>query len=41
MGRQFAKIAFTPLGKMQQELHGSRRQYQQLEDNGEPGMPSA
>ena len=37
MGRQFAKIAFTPLVKKQQELHGSRRQYQRIEENGEPG----
>jgi len=37
MGRQFAKIAFTPLVKEQQELHGSRRQYQRIEEIGEPG----
>ena len=37
MGRQFAKIAFTPLVKKQQELHGSRRQYQRVEEAGEPG----
>ena len=37
MGRQFAKIAFTPLVKKQQELHGSRRQYQRIEEIGEPG----
>ena len=37
MGRQFAKIAFTPLVKKQQELHGSRRQYQRIEEAGEPG----
>ena len=37
MGRQFAKIAFTPLVKEQQELHGSRRQYQRIEEAGEPG----
>ena len=37
MGRQFAKIAFTPLVKKQQELHGSRRQYQRIEEYGEPG----
>jgi predicted pyridoxine 5'-phosphate oxidase superfamily flavin-nucleotide-binding protein len=37
MGRQFAKIAFTPLIKKQQELHGSRRQYQRIEEIGEPG----
>jgi hypothetical protein len=37
MGRQFAKIAFTPLVKREQELHGSRRQYQRIEELGEPG----
>ncbi len=37
MGRQFAKIAFTPLVKKQQELHGSRRQYQRIEEFAEPG----
>jgi len=37
MGRQFAKIAFTPLVKRQQELHGSRRQYQRIEEVGELG----
>ena len=37
MGRQFAKIAFTPLVKKQQVLHGSRRQYQRIEEAGEPG----
>ena len=37
MGRQFAKIAFTPLVKKQQDLHGSRRQYQIIEEAGEPG----
>jgi predicted pyridoxine 5'-phosphate oxidase superfamily flavin-nucleotide-binding protein len=38
MGRAFAKIAFTPLVKQQQELHGSRRQYQRIEEAGEPGI---
>ena len=37
MGRQFATIAFTPLIKRQQELHGSRRQYQRIEETGELG----
>ena len=37
MGRQFAKIAFTPLVKRQQELHGNRRQYQRIEEVGELG----
>lgn len=34
MGRQFANIAFTPFVKTQQELHGSRRQCQRLEEKG-------
>jgi len=38
MGRQFSKIAFTPLVKKQQELHGSRRQYQRIEQAGEPSV---
>ncbi len=37
MGRKFAEIAFTPLTKKQQEVHGSRRQYQRMEEMGEPG----
>jgi predicted pyridoxine 5'-phosphate oxidase superfamily flavin-nucleotide-binding protein len=37
MGRQLAKIAFTPLVKKQQELHGSRREYERIEEIGEPG----
>ena len=37
MGRQFAKIAFTPLVQKEQELHGSRRQYQRVEELGAPG----
>ena len=39
MGRQFARIAFTPFVKKQQELHGSRRQYHWMEEGGEPGSP--
>lgn len=37
MGRRFAEIAFTPLVKAQQQLHGSRRQYAKLEEFGDPG----
>ena len=37
MSRRFAEIAFTPLVKKQQELHGSRRQYQRIEEFGESG----
>ncbi len=35
MGRRYAELAFTDLVKKQQELHGSRRQYQRVEDSGE------
>jgi uncharacterized protein len=37
MGRRFAELAFTPLVKAHQELHGSRRQYARIEQFGEPG----
>lgn len=37
MGRRFAQIAFTPLVKRNQEMHGSRRQYQRVEDFAEDG----
>ena len=37
MGRRFAEIAFTPAVKEEQERHGSRRQYQRVEEQGEPG----
>ena len=37
MGRSFAELAFTPLVKKQQELHGSRRQYAHMEEVGPPG----
>ena len=33
MGPRFAEIAFTPEVKKQQELHGSRAQYQRMVDN--------
>jgi predicted pyridoxine 5'-phosphate oxidase superfamily flavin-nucleotide-binding protein len=36
MGRSFAEIAFTPLVKEQQEIHGSRRQYKRVEESGAP-----
>jgi predicted pyridoxine 5'-phosphate oxidase superfamily flavin-nucleotide-binding protein len=35
MGQHFAELAFTPLVKRQQEIHGSRRQYQRIEEFGE------
>lgn len=35
MGRRFAEIAFTPGVREQQEKHGSRRQYQRVEDFGQ------
>ena len=34
MGRSFARIAFTPLVKRQQTAHGSRSQYQRVEQMG-------
>jgi predicted pyridoxine 5'-phosphate oxidase superfamily flavin-nucleotide-binding protein len=37
MGRRFAEIAFTPAVKQEQEGHGSREQYQRVEEFGEPG----
>jgi hypothetical protein len=37
MGKSFAKIAFTPLVKQQQTLHGSRSAYSRVEQAGPPG----
>src|SRR3984957_16677140 len=37
MGKSFAKIAFTPLVKKQQTLHGSRSAYARVEQSGDPG----
>jgi predicted pyridoxine 5'-phosphate oxidase superfamily flavin-nucleotide-binding protein len=37
MGRRFAELAFTPLVKAQQEKHGSRRQYERVEQSVIPG----
>ncbi len=37
MGRRFAELAFTPLVKTQQEIHGSRRQYARVEQTAESG----
>jgi len=37
MGKSFAKIAFTPLVKEQQTLHGSRSAYDRVEQSGPPG----
>jgi predicted pyridoxine 5'-phosphate oxidase superfamily flavin-nucleotide-binding protein len=37
MGRRFAELAFTPLVKEQQKLHGSRHSYERVEQSGEPG----
>jgi predicted pyridoxine 5'-phosphate oxidase superfamily flavin-nucleotide-binding protein len=34
MGKNFAKIAFTPLVKAQQDLHGSRASYERVERIG-------
>ena len=33
MGRRFAELAFTPLVKEQQKKHGSRRQYERVEQS--------
>ena len=37
MGKSFAKIAFTPLVKEQQTLHGSRSAYERVAQAGPPG----
>jgi predicted pyridoxine 5'-phosphate oxidase superfamily flavin-nucleotide-binding protein len=37
MGRRFAEIAFTPLVKQHQKLHGSRHLYERVERSGDPG----
>jgi predicted pyridoxine 5'-phosphate oxidase superfamily flavin-nucleotide-binding protein len=37
MGKSFAKIAFTPLVKRQQALHGSRSAYERVENSGPSG----
>jgi predicted pyridoxine 5'-phosphate oxidase superfamily flavin-nucleotide-binding protein len=37
MGRRFQEIAFTPLVKEQQQEHGSRRQYERMEQTSPQG----
>jgi len=37
MGRRFAELAFTPLVKQHQQLHGSRPMYERVERSGDPG----
>jgi len=37
MGRRFAELAFTPLVKHHQQLHGSRHQYERVERAGDAG----
>lgn len=37
MGRRFAELAFTPLVKEQQKQHGSRHQYQRVEQSPDAG----
>ena len=37
MGRRLRRVRFTPAVKEEQERHGSRRQYQRVEEQGEPG----
>jgi len=36
MGRRFAELAFTPLVKEQQQLHGSRHLYERVEQSPDP-----
>jgi predicted pyridoxine 5'-phosphate oxidase superfamily flavin-nucleotide-binding protein len=37
MGRRFAELAFTPLVKQQQALHGSRHLYERVENSPDAG----
>jgi predicted pyridoxine 5'-phosphate oxidase superfamily flavin-nucleotide-binding protein len=37
MGRRFAELAFTPLVKQHQQLHGSRQMYERVERSGDTG----
>lgn len=37
MGRRFAELAFTPLVKQHQRLHGSRSMYERVERSGDAG----
>jgi predicted pyridoxine 5'-phosphate oxidase superfamily flavin-nucleotide-binding protein len=37
MGRRFQELAFTPLVKEHQKEHGSRRQYERMEQSAPPG----
>jgi hypothetical protein len=37
MGRRFQELAFTPRVKEQQQEHGSRRQYERMEQTAPPG----
>ena len=37
MGRSFARIAFTPLVKKHQTMHGSRSQYKRVEQSSRAG----
>jgi uncharacterized protein len=37
MGRRFAELAFTPLVKAEQQKHGSRHQYERVEQGGPAG----
>ena len=38
MGRRFQELAFTPLVKEHQQEHGSRRQYERMEQNSPQGQ---
>ena len=37
MGRRFAELAFTPLVKQHQQIHGSRPMYERVERSGDAG----
>ncbi|HMG84780.1 MAG TPA: pyridoxamine 5'-phosphate oxidase family protein [Terracidiphilus sp.] len=37
MGRRFAELAFTPLVKEEQRVHGSRHLYERVEQSPDPG----
>jgi predicted pyridoxine 5'-phosphate oxidase superfamily flavin-nucleotide-binding protein len=37
MGRRFAELAFTPLVKAEQKVHGSRHLYERVEHSPDPG----
>jgi hypothetical protein len=40
MSRSFSELAFTPRVKQLQQQHGSRRQYERMEQSAPPGSGS-